>query len=144
VQAEQVAVAVGVEFDRLARAGQLGSELQRLEHGPAGQIGTGKAEREAEVVLDPGACRGLPAGADGVQQHGIQALGRPVDRGGQAGRARADDRDVNRRRPDDAGTADCDPAVRGERGRTWLPGDDDPSVSVVDRCAQDHLLEYHW
>jgi hypothetical protein len=64
VQAEQVAVPVGVELDRLAGAGQLGSELQRLEHGQAGQIGAGQAEREADVVLDPGAGRGLPAGAD--------------------------------------------------------------------------------
>ncbi|MGH3404409.1 MAG: LysR substrate-binding domain-containing protein [Streptosporangiaceae bacterium] len=77
VPAEQVAVPVSVEPDRLAGAGQLGTELHRLEHGPAGQVGTGQAERETEVVLDPGAGRGLPAGAHSVQQHSVQALGRP-------------------------------------------------------------------
>src|SRR5690349_24708053 len=96
MKAEQAAVPVSVELDRLAGAGQLGTELQRLEHGQAGQISTGQAEREAEVVLDPGAGRGLPAGADGVQQHGVQAFGRPVDGGGQTGWPRADDRYVNR------------------------------------------------
>src|SRR5215831_1538257 len=69
---------------------------QGLEHGQSGQIGAGQAEREAEVVLDPGTGRGLAAGADAVQQHGVQALGRPVDRGRQAGWTSADDRDVNR------------------------------------------------
>jgi hypothetical protein len=29
------------------------------------------------------------------------------------------------------------PAVRGERGRIWLPGDDDLSVTIGDRCVHD-------
>ena len=66
VQPQPAAVPVGVEPDCLAGAGQLGAELQRLENGAAGQVGAGEAEREAEVVLDPGAGRGLPARADGV------------------------------------------------------------------------------
>nr|WP_246115568.1 hypothetical protein [Trebonia kvetii] len=36
VQPYPAAVPVGVEFDRLARAGQLGAELQRLQDGAAG------------------------------------------------------------------------------------------------------------
>ena len=50
---------------------------------------------------------------------------------------------ANRRIHEMPGSLDYDPAVRGERGRIWLPGDDDLSVSVVDRCVHDHLLEYH-
>jgi len=81
VQAEQVAVSRSVlSLTRLGTGlASLGSELQRLEHGPAGQIGAGKAEREAESsfsIRELG--RGLPAGADGASSsHGVQALGRP-------------------------------------------------------------------
>ena len=52
----------------------------------------GDARREAEVVLDPRALPGLAAGGLALDQHRAQPLRRAVDRGGQPGRAAADDR----------------------------------------------------
>ncbi len=48
---------------------------------------------EAEVVLDPRASAGLPAGCGLLDQHGLQALRRAVHRGGKAGGPAADDRE---------------------------------------------------
>ena len=49
---------------------------------------------EAEVVLDPASSAGLPAGRGLFDQHGLQAFGGAVHRGGQAGGPAADDRQV--------------------------------------------------
>ncbi|CAB4916799.1 unannotated protein [freshwater metagenome] len=118
--------AAGVQLDDLARAGQLGAELERLQGGPLGQLGPGQPGREAEVVLDPGAGRGLPAGAHGVQQHRPQALRGAVDRGGQPGRTRTDDGEVDRvagQRP--VGQAQDVGELAGGRPAQHPPADDD-------------------
>ncbi len=77
----------------------LGEGHVRAEHpgllaGPAGQRVPADAVREAGVVPDHRAAPGLAAGDRLFQDHGAQALGRGVDRGGQAGRAGPDDDDV--------------------------------------------------
>ena len=38
-----------------ARVDEVGTELLRLHHGPLGEVSAGDADRETEVVLDPGA-----------------------------------------------------------------------------------------
>ena len=64
------------------------AELLRLHEGPLGEVAAGDAGREAEVVLDPRAGAGLPAGRDHVDAQRSQPLGGAVDGGGQSGRAR--------------------------------------------------------
>ena len=77
-----------------ARGGEVRAELLRLHQGPLGQVAAGDAGREPEVVLDARAGAGLSAGRDHVDAQGSQPLGRAVDRGGQPGRAAADDDEV--------------------------------------------------
>ena len=68
--------------------------------GPADTVG------EAEVVLDPRALPGLPAGRPPLDEHRAQALRRGVHGGAEPGRTTADDDDVvevgggRRRQPD--------------------------------------------
>ena len=86
--------AVDLQADHVAGGEHLGAELDRLPAGPVGELRAGDPVREAEVVLDPGALPGLAAGGGALDQHGAQALGRPVHRGAEPGRAAADDDEV--------------------------------------------------
>ena len=52
--------------------------------------------RKAEVVLDPARRAGLAAERGALDQERVEALGGAVDRGAQAGRAAADDEQVDR------------------------------------------------
>ena len=81
-------VPAGVEADHLAGGEQLGAEPQRLPAGPVGQLGARDAVGEAQVVLDPAALPGLPAGGAPLDEHGAQALRGGVDGRAQPGRAR--------------------------------------------------------
>ena len=67
---------------------QLGAELARLPAGPVGELAAGDAVGEAEVVLDPAALPGLPAGRLALDEHRPQPLGGAVDGGAEPGRAR--------------------------------------------------------
>ena len=79
-----------LQGDHVAGGQHLGAELGGLPAGPVGELGAGHAVREAEVVLDPRALPGLPAGGLPLDQHGAQPLRRPVHRAAQPGRAAAD------------------------------------------------------
>ena len=85
VQAEQVAVAVGVDFTAWYGLAT-GPELQRLSTARPADRRRGRTGRSSSRS---GSCRGLPAGADGVQQHGVQALDELARAASR--RARADD-----------------------------------------------------
>ena len=76
---------VGVGGDELG-AEALGL-LPELHH----QLGTEDAVGEAGVVLDVGREHELPAGADALDDDGLEVGATRVDRGGQSGRAGADD-----------------------------------------------------
>jgi hypothetical protein len=51
-----------LQRDDVAGGEHLGAELRGLPAGPVGELGAGHAVGEAEVVLDPRALPGLPAG----------------------------------------------------------------------------------
>ena len=70
------------------------AELLRLHERPLREVGAGDAGREAEVVLDPRAGAGLPAGRDPVDAQRSQSLGCAVHCGGEPGRSAADDDEV--------------------------------------------------
>ena len=78
----------------LARRVEPRAEPLRLDRGPRREVLARDAVREADVVLDPRAGAGLPADGDRVERHGVEPLGRAVDRGGEAGRSGADDDEV--------------------------------------------------
>jgi hypothetical protein len=59
-----------------------------------GEVGATQSLREAQVVLDRRALFRLTPGGLALHDHGAQALGRCVHRGGQAGRPAADDAHV--------------------------------------------------
>ncbi len=61
---------------------------KRLAAGPLGELRAAHPVGEAQVVLDPAALPGLPAGGPLFDQDGTQPLGRPVDRRAQPRRAR--------------------------------------------------------
>ena len=86
--------AARLQADDVAGGEHLGAELRGLAAGPVGELGAGHAVGEAEVVLDPRALPGLPAGRLALDEHGAQALRRPVDGAAQPGRAAADDDEV--------------------------------------------------
>ena len=73
---------------------QLGAESLRLPTGEPRQLGAPDSFREAEEVLDHGRVRRLAPGHIPVAHDRRQAVGGRVDRGGEAGRPRADDRKV--------------------------------------------------
>ena len=79
-----------VQADHVPGGQHLGAELGGLAPGPVGELRPGHPVGEAQVVLDPRALAGLPAGGGPLDQHRAQALGRAVQRGAQAGRAAAD------------------------------------------------------
>ena len=79
--------------DRLRRE-QLRAETLSLRGRPPGKVGTRESDRETKVVLDPRALARLTARGLLLDQRSHQALGSPVHRGGQPGRASADDHQV--------------------------------------------------
>src|SRR5439155_8448904 len=78
--------AVGGEAGPHTGTAELGTELDRLQQGPAGEVVAGDPHRKTKVVLDPAAGAGLPADGDRLHEEGGQALGRAVDGGGEARR----------------------------------------------------------
>jgi hypothetical protein len=74
--------------------GDPGPEPLRLHQGVAGQLGPGDPGRESQVVLDPRAGAGLPAGRDRLGREHVESLGGRVDRGRQSGRPGAHHDDV--------------------------------------------------
>ena len=87
---------VAVRRDARALRGreQLDAEPDGLVARAARQLAAGQPLREPEVVLDPAALPGLPAGRRGLHQQGAQPLAAGVHRGPEAGRAGAHDDDV--------------------------------------------------
>ena len=78
----------------VAREHHLGTEPPGLRHGAMGEVGAGEALREPEVVLDRRTLARLTARGLTLDHHGLQSLRRAVDRGGEPGRAGADDAQV--------------------------------------------------
>ena len=72
----------------------LDAEALGLGDGAAGQVRAAEAVGEAQIVLDARRRARLAAGGLALDHHGVQALGRPVDGGGQPRRAAADDDQV--------------------------------------------------
>ena len=111
--------------------GWVGKLLPPLMRNAADELPELSAAQAADVVVET-LLRGVGASQPGPERRaGLDGLisvhaAWPTDPSGQGAYLRR-----------------SDPAVRGERGRIWLPGDDDLAVSVVDRCVHDHLLEYH-
>ena len=93
---------------------QPGAEPHRLNGGPPGESFAGDAVRKPRVVLDPRARAGLAADRHGVQRDRAQALRRAVDRGGEPGRAAADDDQIEHVA---RGRVERQPEVLGERRR---------------------------
>ena len=91
---------------------QLGIELFGLPTGPFGELSPGQPVREAEVVLDARALTGLSAGGGALDEHGPEAFGRAVDRGGQTRGPAADDHQV----VEVAGGRGRQPQCRGQLG----------------------------
>src|SRR3954453_1692583 len=126
-------------------AGDHGAELSRLKRRPPGELGTGEARREAEVVLYPGARARLTARGEALDHERAEALGGRVDRRGEPGRAAAEHHDVqalavdlrsypelsgdrhHRRSPDHAVRADQDRALGLPDAK---PFDQGPAVGV--------------
>ena len=88
---------VAVEGDDGARDREPGAELLRLHLRPAGERLAADAGGKAEVVLDLRARAGLAAGGDAFEDDRLQSLRGAVDRGGEPGRAGADDGEVEHR-----------------------------------------------
>ena len=83
-----------VERRHRARAGEDRPELLGLDGRPRRQVLAGDPGREAQVVLDAGAGGRLAPDGEGVDGEGSEALGRPVDRRRQPGRAGPHDQQV--------------------------------------------------
>ena len=75
----------------LARQQEVGAEHPGLLVAALGQLGPADPAREAEVVADQRARAGLAADRLALDDQRAQPLGGGVDRGGQPGRAGADD-----------------------------------------------------
>lgn len=88
--------AAAVDAVDRGRDQDLRAEFLRLDVGVGGELLAGDAGGEAEIVLDPHACPGLPAEGDGVEHDDRQPLRRRIDRRREAGGAAADDGDVVR------------------------------------------------
>ena len=78
------------ELDGAVEAREDGVEAACLERRLACQLGAGDAGREAEVVLDPRAGAGLPAGRPRLGDERPQPLGAAVHRGREPGRPAAE------------------------------------------------------
>src|SRR4051794_297630 len=113
-----MAVVARLERDRPVRRGSAGTELPRLGDRPrrelgaadagrggtelrgggaraGGELGAAGAGGEAEVVLDRARGARLAAERGALDDQGVEALGRTVDRGAEPGRAAADDDEVD-------------------------------------------------
>ena len=95
LEPDEVAVVAGLE--RLGAVGRrrAGAELARLGDRAAGQLGAADPGREAEVVLDPARGAGLAAEHGALDEQRVEALRGAVDGGAEAGRAAADDQQVD-------------------------------------------------
>ncbi len=80
---------LGAERDR-----DFGAELERLVERAAGERMPRNPGREAEIILDPVRLAGLATHRHFVEHDHREPLGRGIDRGGEPGGPRADDRDV--------------------------------------------------
>ena len=89
---------VGVDVRDRPRDQDLGAEPSRLPKRAAGELVTGHAVREAEVVLDLGRRAGLAAGRLALDDERAEPFGGAVHRGGEPRRPRPDDDDVVLRR----------------------------------------------
>ena len=83
------------ERDRAVRRRRPRAELPRLGDRAAGELGSGDAGREAEVVLDPARRARLPAERGALDDQRVQALGGAVDRRAESRRPAADDQQVD-------------------------------------------------
>ena len=72
-----------------------GAELARLGDRAAGQLAAADPGREAEVVLDPPRGAGLAAEHGALDDQRVEALRGAVDGGAEAGRAAAEDQQVD-------------------------------------------------
>ena len=99
-------VVAAFELHRLVGDRHLDPELLRLAERAAHQRHAGNAGREAEIILDPRRGAGLAAERAAIEREHGQPLRAGIDRGGEPGRAGADD----------------DHVVTGGRGRSARPG----------------------
>jgi hypothetical protein len=109
-----------------------------LHEGPAGEGLAGNALWEAEIVLDAGARPRLAPERPALEHDHREPLGGGVDRRGEAGRARADDRDVVRA----VGMIDADHAegarqidLGGIPEHRAVGADDDRQIGVIRRVV---------
>ena len=89
LQADDVPIRSRLERQRAVRGGQAGPELHSLRRRPAGQLDAADPGWKAEVVLDPPGRSRLSAERGLVDDERVEALGRAVDGGSEARRARA-------------------------------------------------------
>jgi hypothetical protein len=95
LQPHQVTPVPGLQRDGPVRRRRARVELARLDDRPAGELRSADPGRETVVVLDPPRGARLPAERGALDHQRLQALGRPVDRGAEAGRPAADDEQVD-------------------------------------------------
>src|SRR5439155_16635611 len=94
-QSHDVSSVAGFERDGAVGGRGSGAELARLTDGAAGELGAADAGGEAEVVLDPARRSRLAAERRALDDQRVEPLGGAVDGGGEAGRAAADDEQVD-------------------------------------------------
>ena len=111
-----------LEARHLRSEQHLRPETAGLGGRPPGQVATGDACRETEVVLDPGALAGLAPDRLLLDDHGAQALRGAVDGRPEPGRPAPDDDEVvegerrRRRKSESAGELRCGGRLQGVTG----------------------------
>ena len=134
--------AVDLELARLLGRDDLGAELFGLAARRRGELGTGNAQRKAQVVLDLRTATRLPAGGGPLDQNRLQPLRCAVHRGGQACGTAADHCEVvhlqlrTGRQAEQGGQLDV---RRLDEGFALL-GDDDGQSGVVEAGGFEQLL----
>ena len=111
LELHDVTVLARLQRQRPVRGRRARTELASLGDRAAGQLRAADPGREAEVVLDPARGPGLAAEHGALDHERIQPLGGTVDGGAEAGRAAADDEQVD---PLGRGELEADPERSGE------------------------------
>src|SRR5277367_3232370 len=78
----------------LHRVDKLNAKTSRLHAGAPSQVPAGEACGKAKIILNPGTHAGLSTRGLSLDQRGLQALRRTINRGGKAGRTAAHDHQI--------------------------------------------------
>ena len=70
------------------------AELEHLEYAAGGEVGAGETCREADEIFDARGAADLSAGAEAIEDEGVETFGGGVNGGGDSGGPRADDGEV--------------------------------------------------